>query len=221
VASADGLGSRARTRSGAGQDASGSVKKRVGGCACACARGCAARRGFVNARACVGVGLPASPAAATRATAASTGEPRSFYDKTAPEDPGDPEKWRLWHAREVYALERLNRARAPVRVGARWRHGGARFNGKKEARSSWGCAHGNDDSDTCKKGFPAWLDGRPHQHKCGSAVACMDMAASAQGSTRDHDSKVGRHKRREGHRAHLRPKGGPTVKASGKRGSTR
>jgi hypothetical protein len=34
----------------------------------------------------------------------------------------------------------------------------------------------------------------------------MDMAASTQGSTRDHDSKVGRHKRREGRGGHLRPK---------------
>jgi hypothetical protein len=189
---------------------SGSVKKCAGGCACTCARGCAARREFVNARACVGVVLPAGSVAATRAAAASTGKPRASYDKAAPGDPGDLEKRRLWHAREAYAPERLNRACAPVCVGARWRHGGARFNGEKEPRerrSSWGCARRNDDGGTCKKGFPAWLNGRPHQHKRGGAVACMDMAASAQGSTRDHDSKVGRHKRREGRGAHLRPKG--------------
>jgi hypothetical protein len=61
---------------------------------------------------------------------------------------------------------------------------------------------------TCKKQiFPAWIDGQHHQHKRSGAVACRDMAASAQGSTRDHDSKVRRHKRWEGRGAHLRPKG--------------
>jgi hypothetical protein len=49
--------------------------RRAVGCACACTRGCAARRGFVSARAHVGVGLPTGSAAATSATAPSTGNP--------------------------------------------------------------------------------------------------------------------------------------------------
>jgi hypothetical protein len=62
-----------------------------------------------------------------------------------------------------------------------------------------GCARVNEGRDTCKKqSFPAWLDGRHHQHKHGSAVACRDMAASARGSTCDQDSKTGSHKRGEG-----------------------
>jgi hypothetical protein len=77
VTGADGVGSHARKRSGAGEDVSGSVKKRTGERVCTCARGCAARRGFVNAQAYVGVGLPTGPAVAARATAASIGKSRS------------------------------------------------------------------------------------------------------------------------------------------------
>jgi hypothetical protein len=55
-----------------------------------------------------------------------------------------------------------------------------------------GCACVDEGRDTCKQRLnPAWLDGQPHQHKRGDAVACRDMAVSAQGSTRDHDSNSG------------------------------
>jgi hypothetical protein len=77
VTGADGLGSHARKRRGAGEDVSGSVKKRAGERVCTCVRGCAARREFVNTQACVGTGLPTGPAAAARATAASTWKSRS------------------------------------------------------------------------------------------------------------------------------------------------
>jgi hypothetical protein len=71
-----------------------------------------------------------------------------------------------------------------------------------------GCVRVDEGRDTYKKqSFPAWLNGRHHQHKRGGAVACRDMAASARGSTCDHGSKTGRHKRGEGLGAHQRPKG--------------
>jgi hypothetical protein len=66
--------------------------------------------------------------------------------------------------------------------------------GKTQNRKA-GYTRVNKGCDTCKKGFPAWLDGQHHQRKRGSAMAFRDMAASAQGSTRDLDSKAGRHKR--------------------------
>jgi hypothetical protein len=43
-----------------------------------------------------------------------------------------------------------------------------------------GCVRVDEGRDTYKKqSFPAWLNGRHHQHKRGGAVACRDMAASA------------------------------------------
>jgi hypothetical protein len=72
VAGAGGLNSRAR--GDAGQEARVLVRRSAGGCACACARGCAARHRFGSARARISVGSPAGSAAAARTTAPSTGE---------------------------------------------------------------------------------------------------------------------------------------------------
>jgi hypothetical protein len=97
------------------------------------------------------------------------------------------------------AMHASVRARPACRR-SRWRVG-------KHGANQWAARMSTKAAPPARNNFSAWLDGRHHQRKHGGAVASRDMAASAQGSTRNLGSKAGHHKRWGKRGAHLRPKG--------------